>query len=203
MVVSGCGVRFDNGPHTTQTRSVADFDRVEVHGSTNVTVQRGSGGTLRVEGGSERVGDVTTRVEGGTLIVEARDSSATIDFGDSDVNVTVATPTLVGARVDGSGDLSLPDLDGGRLDARVDGSGNIDGRGTLDQLDASVDGSGDLDLGDVVAQEVTVSVSGSGDAEVHAVRTLDVDVSGSGDVEYAGEPQLRKQVSGSGDVSRR
>jgi putative autotransporter adhesin-like protein len=202
MVLSGCGVRFDNGPHTVQSRPVAEFDRVEVHGSANVTVHPGSSATLTVEGGEKVVDDVTTRVEAGTLIVESHDSSATIDLSDDDATVVVHTPALVGARVDGSGDLALPELDGERLEVRVDGSGDITGAGRLAELDATVDGSGDLDLGDVVAQTATVTVTGSGDAEVDATRTLHIVCRGSGDVSYRGHPTVTKDVSGSGDVSR-
>jgi hypothetical protein len=202
MVLTGCGVSFSDGPHTTEARSVGSFDRVEVRGSTNVTVRRGAGRRLTVEGGERSVAGVTTRVEHGTLIVAREDESTTIDFGGDDLRVTVTTPALRAARIDGSGDLVLPELDGGSLDLRVDGSGDVRAGGRLDTLDAIVGGSGDLHLEDVEAGEVVLGVSGSGDASVHPLRTLDVQIDGSGDVDYRGDPHVRRQVSGSGDLSR-
>ena len=201
LVVVG-GVRIANdGPHTVQTRTVGTFDRVDLRGSTDVVVTRGHGATLTVSGGRNRVRDVITRVQSGTLIVEERDSDATLHLGDDGPTVTVSTPSLVGARVDGSGDLSVAGLAGGPLQVRVDGSGDVDGHGRLDALDANADGSGDLDLGDVVVQSAKVNLSGSGDADVDAVHTLSAVVSGSGDVNYAGNPRVTRDVSGSGDVS--
>ncbi len=202
LVVCGCGVRFSDGPHTTQTRSVRAFDRVEVRGSADVVVHRGVSRTLTVAGGEHRVDDVVTRVQSGTLIVEDRGSSDTLDLSGDQLTVTVSTPRLTEARITGSGDVSLPELDGGPLGLRVVGSGDVDGHGRLDGLDAAINGSGDIDLGDVVTRAAKVNISGSGDADVHAVRTLDAVVSGSGDVQYTGDPRLSQDVTGSGDVSR-
>lgn len=204
VAVSACGLRIESdGPHTVQTRPVATFDRVDVRGSADVVVTRGRSATLTVSGGRNRVRDVITRVQAGTLVVENRNSDATLHLGDDGSTVTVSTPSLVGARIDGSGDLSVAGLAGGPLQIRADGSGDVDGHGRVDALDAAADGSGDLDLSDVAAQAAKVNLSGSGDADVHAVRTLSAVVSGSGDVTYAGSPQVTRDVSGSGDVSHR
>ena len=202
VIVGGVRIASD-GPHTVQTRTVGTFDRIDLRGSTDVVVTRGlvTPGTLTVSGGRNRVRDVTTRVQAGTLIVQERDSDATLHLWGDGPTVTVSTPSLVSARVDGSGDLSLADLAGGPLRIRADGSGDIDAHGRLAALDAAADGSGDLHLGDVVAQAARISLSGSGDADVHAVRTLTAVVSGSGDVSYAGTPRVTRDVSGSGDIS--
>jgi hypothetical protein len=202
LIACGCGVRFSDGPHTTQTRSVSAFDRLQVRGWANVVVHRGSSRTLTVQGGESRIGDVVTRVRSGTLIVKDRGSSNTLDLSGDQLTVTVSTPRLTEVRIDGSGDVSLPELDGGPLRLRVAGSGDIDGHGRLDALDAAIEGSGDIDLGDVVVQAGKVNISGSGDAGLHAVRALDATVSGSGDVQYTGDPRLSQRVTGSGDVSR-
>jgi len=202
VVAAGCAVHVEtDGPHTVQTRPVSHFDNVELDGSTNVVVRRGSSRTLTIEGGRHRVDNVVTRVHDGTLVVGRRDSSGTIELGGDDATVTVWTPRLSGARIEGSGDLSLPDLDGGSLRLLTNGSGDIDAKGRLDRLDAGVNGSGDLGLGDVVARSAAISVSGSGDADVHAVRALDATVNGSGDIRYRGDPSLTRQVSGSGSVT--
>jgi putative autotransporter adhesin-like protein len=201
LVATGCGVRFSDGPHTVQARSVGGFDRLELRGSANVVIHHGYGRSLTVEGGKGRVDNVITRVQSGTLVVTERDSSNTLDLSGDNLTVTVATPRLNAVTIDGSGDVSLPELRGGPLQLRVDGSGDVDGHGRLDALDAAVDGSGDINMGDVRIGAAKIAISGSGDADVHVLHTLDAVVSGSGDVGYAGNPQLTRDVSGSGDVS--
>jgi hypothetical protein len=200
VIVGGVRIAGD-GPHTVQTRSVGTFDRIDLRGSTDVVVTRGNSRTLTISGGRNRVRDVITRVQSGTLVVEQRDSDPTLHLWGDRATVTVSTPSLVGAQVDGSGDLSLAGLAGGPLRIRADGSGDVDAHGRLDVLDAAADGSGDLHLSDLVARSVAVNLSGSGDADVHAVSTLAVVASGSGDVNYAGNPRVTRDVSGSGDVS--
>jgi hypothetical protein len=185
-----------------QTRTVASFDRVDLRGATDVVITRGNSRTLTISGGRNRVRDVITRVQSGTLVVQQRDSDATLHLWGDGATVTVSTPSLVSARVDGSGDLSLAGLRGGPLRIHADGSGDVDAHGRLAVLDAIADGSGDLHLEDVVAKSATVTLSGSGDADVHALRTLSAAVSGSGDISYAGDPRVTRNVSGSGDISR-
>src|SRR6201995_1026595 len=92
VLACGCGVRFSDGPHTVQTRTIGAFDRVELRGSANVVVHRGSARTLTVEGGQRRVNDVVTRVQSGTLIVQDRNSSDTLDLSGDQLTVTVSVP---------------------------------------------------------------------------------------------------------------
>lgn len=203
LCLSACGVAFtDDGPYTQQTRTVGDFARVEVHGSADVVVRRGWGGVVTVKGGRHRVDDVITRVADDTLVIEGRDSSGTIDLGDGNVTVVARTPSLSGARIDGSGDLTLPELGGRRLEIEVNGSGDVRADGRVDRIDAEVDGSGDLDLRELRAGSASLDLAGSGDADVDAARRLDVAIHGSGDVRYSGDPQLRQRVEGSGNVER-
>jgi len=116
--------------------------------------------------------------------------------------VIARTPSLTGVRVDGSGEMTVPELDGGRFEVEVNGSADVRAEGRVEQLAASVDGSGDLDLGDLVAGSARLDIAGSGDADVDAERRLEVTLSGSGDVHYAGDPILAGYISGSGEVMR-
>jgi hypothetical protein len=203
LAVSACGVSIsDDGPPMQQNRKTGEFDRLEVHGSADVVVRPGRGGVVTVRGGRNRVRDTITRVESGTLFVEGRDSSGTIELGGGHVTVVVRTPSLAAARVDGSGDVTLAALRGRRLEVEVNGSADVRAAGRVAALDAEVDGSGDLHLEDLAAGSARLEIAGSGDADVDAERRLDVTLSGSGDVHYAGDPRLSEDVSGSGEISR-
>jgi hypothetical protein len=184
IAVSACGIALeDDGPYTRTHRPVEPFHRLTVDGSTTVVVRPGRAGTLSLAGGRNRVADVITRVEDGTLIVETRDSSGTIDLGTGHVTIVAHSPRLSAVRLAGSGEIDLPNLRGRHLAVAISGSGEVRGGGRLSRLDADLDGSGNLDLDQVDIEQ-----------------RLDIEISGSGDVTYGGDPVLRKSVSGSGDV---
>jgi hypothetical protein len=206
MVVTGCGVRFNDGDAVTQQRTVAKFDRVCVDGSVDVDVRYGEQASVTVSGGDKVIDDVQTHVRDGMLFVDRRGGSgSTVVLGGADLKVTVVVPRLAQGQVDGSGnlDIDLGSLRRPRLDLQVHGSGDISARGEVDRLDAKVEGSGDLNLEELRARIGTVAVHGSGDAGVFVVEQLDATIEGSGDIEYRGDPRVNQRVDGSGDVSRR
>jgi hypothetical protein len=201
LAVAGCGVRVENDGHTTtETRPVHAFQRLELDGSAQVVVRRGPSRRLVITGGSHRIDDVITRVQAGRLLIEPRDSVATVHIPDRPVTVIVSTPSLTGAAVHGSGTITADDLVGGDLETEVDGSGTIRASGRVDELAGSLDGSGALALGDLTARSATVDLAGSGDVHVAPRRTLTATVKGSGRVSYAGHPHVTRSVSGSGRV---
>jgi hypothetical protein len=204
LAVSACGVSIaEDGHHVVRSRAVAPFQRIEVHGSTEVTVERGAGRALRVEGGVNRVHDLRTRVEGATLVVEEADSSGTIDLGGDPARVLVRTPRLEAVRIDGSGAIEARGLRGPSLDVSINGSGDVRADGRIGRLRSLIDGSGSLHLAALRTDRAAVTVSGSGAADLGASRRLDAQVAGSGDVSYAGDPEVSEEVDGSGQVERR
>jgi hypothetical protein len=161
VAVSACGLRIENdGPHTVQTRPVGSFHRVELRGSANVVVGHGASRTLTVAGGRNRVHDVVTQVQSGTLIVEERNSDETLHLGDDTPTITVNTPSLASARIDGSGDLDFGHVVAQSATVNLSGSGDADVH-AVRTLAAVVSGSGDLSYAG--NPQVTRRVSGPGD----------------------------------------
>jgi hypothetical protein len=201
LSISACGITFsDEGPFTRENREVPSFDRLQVRGSTDVVVRPAPGGVLTVEGGRNRVEDLVTRVESGTLVVEGPDYG--IDLSDGQATAIVRAPSLSEVRVDGSGDVTLAGLRGGELEVEVNGSGDVRAAGRLTSLEAELEGSGDLDFRDLSVDSAALEISGSGDADLDARQRLDVELRGSGDVSYSGDPLVTEDVDGSGSVQR-
>ncbi len=177
VLVAGCGLE-DDGPRTTQTRSLDAFSRVADADAVDMRLHVGDGPQrVRVHAGEKVIDDVRTEVENGTLQVHFDHHG----WGGSNIEVEAWVPALAAITTGGSGDI------------HADGS-------TVDALEARSDGSGDLRLADLDARVAKVKVGGSGDVEVRASERLDVDVDGSGDVRYYGDPALTQRVDGSGDV---
>lgn len=202
MLLTGCGIRFDDGPTVTQTRDVGAFERISIEGAADVVVQRGPRPGVTVRGGEKSVKNLTATVRDGTLEID-QDDNATIAFDGGELVVTVTTPRLTGAVVDGAGDLDLGTLEVERLELTVRGAGDVTGRGRVGTLSAFVEGSGDLELRELQADRAKLDVEGSGDADVTVSQRLDVRVEGAGDVTYGGDPAVHESIDGAGDVERR
>ncbi|MFN0245213.1 MAG: head GIN domain-containing protein [Planctomycetota bacterium] len=191
--VSGSGVE------KVETRAVADFKRIQIACSADLSVRIGSPTAVTVSGDDNIVPHLQTEVQNGVLVIKMEEGGYRHRRG---LRVTATVPALEGVSVSGSSDVDVSGVSGRSLDLAVAGSGDITASGEVDALSVSVSGSGDLRLFGLKARQATVQIAGSGDVTVHAVEALSAAVSGSGDVRYRGEPTVTKSVAGSGSVSR-
>lgn len=208
LAVAALGVQIGDGDPVTQERAVdGAFDRVDARGPGDVEleVRRGAEPSITVHAGSKVIDEVRTRVEAGTLIVEAdHGDDAVLEIDVADPRIVVVTPELREAALHGSGDLTVDGLDVDAFTAALDGSGDFVARGHAAALDATLDGSGDLELDGLEAERATVSLDGSGDVAVRATGTLALSLDGSGDIGYAGGAEvIEREIDGSGDVEAR
>ncbi len=190
---------YDSGIDTTEVRTVADFKRIEVNGSTDVTVRVGEATTVAVSGDANLVKQLETQVIDDRLVIGFKPGKYR---SSKNLKVTVTTPGLAAVAVNGSADVQITGLSGGPLETRIAGSGDISARGEIDALTASIAGSGDLKLSNLSAREASVQIAGSGDASIHAVESLSIAIQGSGDVHYSGDPKVTASVAGSGNVRK-
>lgn len=115
--------------------------------------------------------------------------------------IAIVLPILTAVSIAGSADATLLDLDQGRLELSIAGSGDIEVTGFADSLKINISGSGDVDARDLIAQNAEISVAGSGDVVAWVEQSAKVAVAGSGDVKISGNPPHRTEnVAGSGSV---
>lgn len=197
LAVAGCG----GGPTVTETRDVAPYTALDVHGGVDVAIVPGDTRDVVVTGGEEVIDRVQTVVEDGRLEVSIKNHGIVIGPDPFvDVRVEVAAAALDTIRVQGSADLNLGRIDRDTLTLIVQGGADIDASGTVDALTLNIEGAGDADLGELEARTAVVRVEGAGDAELNVSDELDVAVQGAGDVTYRGNPSVRQRVEGAGEV---
>ena len=199
LALTGC----DSGPPVTQTRDLGGFTRLEVSGDIDLNVallNRPEPG-VRITAGSKSIDRIRTRVVDDTLEVSTKSRGLTIGpdpIGDVSVNLGVAA--LLGLRVNGSAEVMLSGLSAKAFELRIDGSGVVQARGRVDDLEMEVDGSADTDLRELTTQNAVVRIDGSGDSVLSVARSLELVLEGSGDVVYHGRPTVSSRLEGSGDV---
>jgi len=168
-----------------------------------------------VEADSNLLPFIRTELRGDRLVIEKTRSFRT----NNAVRVTYTVPRLTSVRHDGSGHLSVQELNGGPLVVEGRGSGSVLLTGRVSSLDVTQDGSGSIDAmtlqsgggnlslngsGRVVAgrmqgERVTANLNGSGQLRVTgAVRNLAARSNGSGHLDLADLVSEQADLSSTG-----
>ena len=204
-----------NGVPARDERMIATVPALEVNGTITVDVHVGPATSLVVEADSNLLPFIRTELRGDRLVIEKTRSFRT----NNHVRVTYTVPRLASVRHDGSGHLSVQDLNGGPLVVEGRGSGSVLLTGRVSSLDVSQDGSGSIDAttlqsgggnlslngsGRVVAgrmqgERVTANLNGSGQLRVTgAVRSLAARSNGSGHLDLADLVSEQADLSSTG-----
>ncbi len=205
-----------------EMRDVGNFTSISLNGSMDVSVSVGKETSVKVIADSDIIDYLETEVKNDRLVIDLEDNRSYRNIRKMQVIVT--TPTLESARLSGSGDMdidnvdadsfefelrgsgdaNLTDFDVEKLELSLAGSGDIEGNGSCKDLDISLRGSGDISGKKMKCDTADVSLRGSGDIEFFAEKSAEVNVRGSGDVDVYGNPdKLKSNVNGSGDVNLR
>jgi hypothetical protein len=207
IFLSGCGSHSTSKTSTSQTkgsgvvkterRSVDDFTRVELAGTSKVTVHSGSPKGVVVRGDDNLLHLITTKVTGETLVISQKG-----DFtSQRGIEVEVSTPSLEGVKLSGTGSLAVTGVHAERFDVDLTGTGSVDASGTAKRVDLTLSGVGNARLRQLVSADTDVVLSGTGSATVVATKSLKASLSGSGSVTYYGLPQhVKTKITGTGAI---
>lgn len=215
--ITGPSVR-GTGPTQTETRTLNNFNRLELKIDADVIITQGSPQEVRVEAQRNILDILETELSGDKLEIEY----GRYRVRDHDpIRIYVTVPTLTEVEVSGSGKVSSTSpWTGASFRVGVSGSGeanlafaqvealrsNVTGSGELKLSGAApshnvnISGSGRVSAYDLATQDSYVAISGSGRSYVRAARTLNADIAGSGSVYYRGSPTVSSRITGSGKV---
>ncbi len=229
LILASCGHVESSAAEssTIGSRSFAlsDFDQVELQGSDDVNVMTGKSFAVSATGPQSSLDQLEIVVEKGVLKI-ARKSGSSWHMGwsrkgDKGVKVTVTMPVIRGAKLAGSGDMTVDRAAVDAFMASLAGSGNLNvgnvqattvaldlaGSGDLmiggrtKRVDISSAGSGDISAKTLEAETVKISLAGSGNASARATGSASVSLTGSGDVQITGTSQCKTSKLGSGSVT--
>lgn len=209
-----------------ETRSVADFEAIEVGGAIDLDLQQGQAFSVEVESSGGSGSDLVTEVRNGTLRLH-HERSWFPDFAAWSPHrhtVHVTLPRLVALKVAGGSDVRghgtitgdkldirasggtdvRIDVDVAWLDVRSSGGADLWLTGKARAADMRSSGGSDLDASRLTTETARLSSSGGSDITIGPSGTLVASASGGSDIRYVGEPRsLTVNKSGGGDVSRR
>ena len=207
-----------SGNVITETREVADFQRVSIKGIGTLILQQGSQESLTIEGDDNLLALIDATVQAGTLEIGPRDvklkpsKSLTYTLALKDLEdlrilgaVKAQSELLKGetlhVTISGAGDLSLAGIEVQSGQMTINGVGRIEiESGQLDNQTVTLNGTGQYKAPNVKTQKATVKINGTGTATVWSEQTLDVGINGTGTVSYYGSPTVSQRVAGVGKV---
>jgi hypothetical protein len=211
-----------SGNVITETRKIADYNRVEISGLGNLVIDQTGKESLKIEAEDNIIDRIEAKVENDTLKIRIKNRWVFWwIWPTKDVNYFLTVDDLERISISGSGSVTSEELSAKELEVRISGSGkadlnlkvesletNISGSGefilsgTTTSQSSNISGSGNYNAKDLTSETAKISISGSGEAIINAKDNLDVDISGSGKVQYLGKPDIDQDISGSGKISK-
>ena len=185
VIIDNRPPREGSGRIVTEERPFPGATRIELRSAEPLRVLRGDTPRLRLTGDDNLLALIRTEVEGGTLIVEARDSYRAA----RPLQVEVTLPALAALSVPGGADAEIAAIDPERFVLAADGASRIHARGETRELVAEINGSGETRLDELRARVVRIRLNGEGDVHLRAERELVAELNGGGDIVYRGRPE--------------
>ena len=204
------------------------FDRLRVSGPFEVRVTTGASPRGHVEGDPRALERLEVDVEGGTLTLRMgnggwgeRAATADGQRALAPPVITLSTPALVAASVQGGGQVTVGRMAGDRIDLAVNGGGALsvadaatqqltatligNGRMTLagkaQRARLTATGAGTIDAAALAADDLLVLHDGTGEVGAAARYTAQVTSSGLGRVSVAGRPKCTIRGAMIGPIS--
>lgn len=210
-----------NGNVTTQSRSVGQFNNIDVSGNIDVYARQDSSVSVRVEADDNLQQYVETFLDGDVLRIKTEEgynlrpsrqikvyvssamfkkfeaSGACNIFSEGKITST----SNIDVDLSGSCDVTL-EVSAPKISADVSGACTIKLKGDTKEFEVQGSGSTDIKCFDLVADKVDLDLSGAGDAEVYANVKLSGDISGAASVKYKGTAQTDIHTSGATSVKK-
>ena len=202
------------------TRTVGDFNAVELAGIGNLTVELADSTSVQIEAEDNLIQYFTSEVADGMLKIGFRgrvgmNTGQTIRFyvtaRDLDTIIvtslaTVTAPALetseLTVRVGDGGRVKIGTLMADRLVVHIDGlSRLLIGSGEVGEQDLTVLG-GAYEAEGLQSARASARLTGLGSATIRVSEHLQVDIQEGGTVQYVGNPIVEQEVSGLGQIKR-
>ncbi|MEZ0327709.1 MAG: head GIN domain-containing protein [Fimbriimonas sp.] len=163
------------GPVKSETRTVTDFDKLEVGGNFQVVVKVGPSTSVKLEAQENLVKAIEAKVEGGVLKVASEENLVS----DKPILVTITTPKLVSVSGSGAVSLNVEGIQGTGFRADLSGASKLKAAGTADEVKLEGSGGAEIVWDGLTSKSLAVSMSGGGSTLVSGSSdSLALDMSG-------------------------
>ncbi len=199
-----------------EKRSVGPFSKIRIRSFAHIEIVQADEESVVIEALPVSQNLIKAEVAGDILLLSYKWQAY---LWPRRFNAYLKVKNLEGIYFEGAGDVKTELINADKIQISISGSGKVDAKFEISDLDASIAGSGSILIAGKTekesirisgsgsfnaegfkAAECTINISGSGSVKVDVEKKLDVMVSGAGSVAYKGNPQINQQIMGSGKV---
>lgn len=190
-----CGPASDEGiRENTREFAWRGGTRVSINVPAAVRYRPGPGTKLTVSGPADVLGHL--RVDDGRVSLNCRNL-----LRGRQLEIELPGVPFREFRLNGSGRLTLEDIDQPTLRLRLNGANDVKATGKSAELDIAIRGTGKADLGGLAVQRAEISIAGAGEAELSPEERAEVTIAGAGLIRFLRQPaQLETHIAGSGRI---
>lgn len=208
-----------SGNVITKTVKTQPYNSINVSGSMDVTLQKGTEGNISITAAENVQDKIVVESDGTTLTIKMKNNfslqntkkiSITVPFEDiSEISLSgsgniegkdMLKSSSLALNLQGSGEIKVS-VEANTLDAQLNGAGDMKLSGKTTDVEVKTTGSGNFEGKELTSENAQIYISGSGDSTIFAKKSLKARIQGSGSIFCAGNPTTNDvKVMGSGKV---
>ncbi|MGY3212782.1 head GIN domain-containing protein [Mucilaginibacter sp. HD30] len=199
-----------SGKEATDKRKVAEFTKLDIAGSFNVTLVQDSSNSVTITSDDNIISIVKTDMSGDKLKISTDNKNI---CSSKEITITIGVRNLKAISASGaveiasSGRLNLGDLDldlsgatkvnldvaASNIETNGSGVNEITLKGQASSHTIELSGSGSLHAFDLVVGNYSIETSGQSDCEINVLSQLNIHSTGASDIKYKGSPATIKK----------
>jgi len=188
------------GPISNRDLSSGNFERVNVEGGWDITIEQAASQSVHVQSPSALSADVIAEVHGGQLTLGFRHG---VNMSSERLTAQVRTPDLKRVTVRGGSRIRISGFSASELALDIAGAGNIEGvDNVLDTLSVQGAGASLIDFRSSRTRSARVNLDGAGSVALTMEGgTLSGNLNGIGTIDYSGSVSAENvKINGLGSV---
>jgi len=203
-----------SGKGATDKRKVAEFTKLDVSGSFNVTLVQDSSNSVTINADDNIISIVKTDISGDKLKISTDNKNI---CSSKEIAITIGVRNLTAIAASGAveiasnGRLNLGDLDlnlsgatkinldlaASNMETKGSGISEITLKGQASSHVIELSGSGNMHAFDFVVGNYSLETSGQSDCEINVLTELNIHSTGASDIKYKGSPaKINKSKTG-------
>lgn len=207
IIVQSCNTECiqGSGKDATDKRQVAEFTKLDIAGSFNVTLVQDSSNAVTINADDNIISIVKTDMSGDKLKISTDNKNI---CSSKKINITIGVRNLksIGAsgavEITSNGQLKLGDLNlnlsgatkvnldvaASNIETKSSGVSDVTLKGQASSHTIALSGSGNVYAFDLVVGKYSIEASGQSDCEINVLSELNIHTTGASDIKYKGNP---------------